>query len=239
MQITLVSLSFLAIVAAVAAGVVALAAAAARAAGRDPGRVAGRVAAAIAGWLAVTALATAAGIVRFDRGPARIVPLPLFAIAASIVVLRGATGRALIAAAPRVALMALHSFRVPVELVLWALYLRGELPVALTFEGANADVLAGLTAAPVALIAWGGGRRVPALAIAWHLACLALLANIVLRAIAAGPAVIGTLPFVWLPAFVVPVAAVAHVAGLWQARDALRAPAARDAQAPSASRSTR
>jgi hypothetical protein len=229
-----IQLAFLAVVVSVAAAIVVLAATAARRAGHDPVRVAFAVTVAIAAWLAVTAIATAAGVVRFDLGPQRLVPLPIFAIVSSIFILRGDRGRALLAAAPRVAVIALQSFRVPVELILWALFVRGAIPQALTFEGANVDVLAGLTAIPIALVA----RRRPDLAIAWHVAGLALLANIVIRAVAAAPAVIATVPFVWLPAFLVPVAAVGHVAGLMQAvaaRGATRVPA----QAPSASRSTR
>lgn len=93
----------------------------------------------------------------------------------------------------------------------------------MTFEGRNLDVLVGLTALPVGFAAWAGARRHPWLAVAWHLAGLALLANIVSMAIRAQPAVIPTVPMIWLPAFLVPIALLGHVAGIAQARAALRA----------------
>jgi len=217
-------LVFVVTVAGVAAGVIALAGAPERR----------RVALAVGAWLAGTAALAATGILVPGDGPPRLVALPWIAIIAGVVAIRSPRGRAAVAAAPPGAVMALLSFRVPVELILWGLYLAGSIPVQMTFEGRNVDVLVGLTAIPAAVAAWGSGRRRWRLAIAWHAAGLAALVNIVaiailsmpgpLRAFAAGPAntIVGQLPYIWLPAFLVPIAALGHVVGIDQALRARR-----------------
>lgn len=218
-----IAIAFGATVAGVAAAIVALVMVAARRSGRVPRRAALWVGGVIAGWLAATAVLAASGALAFDGGPPRALALPWLAVVAGLVALWRPAGRAFLASAPRAFVVGLQAFRVPVELVLWALFLDGAIPERMTFEGRNLDVLVGLTALPVGFAAWAGARRHPWLAVAWHLAGLALLANIVSMAIRAQPAVIPTVPMIWLPAFLVPIALLGHVAGIAQARAALRA----------------
>ncbi len=215
-----------ALVAAVLAAILALVRAAARRAGSCQTRATWIVGGGLAAWLAVTGTAAAAGVLRLDGGPPRAVLLPVVAVIGALLVLRGRAGRTLVGAAPRGAVIALQSFRLPVELLLWGLFLAGEIPIQMTFEGRNLDVLVGATAIPVALAAYGAGRRRHRLAIAWHAASIALLLNIVAIAVASTPGplriftdepanrIIGTFPFVWLPAFLVPAALVGHLVGL-------------------------
>jgi hypothetical protein len=207
----------------VAAAIVALVALAAKRAGRDPRRDALRVGGAIGVWLAATAALAASGAIAFDGGPPKALALPWIAIVAGVVALWRPAGRTFLASVPRPFVVGLQGFRVPVELVLWALFLDGAVPERMTFEGRNLDVLVGLTALPVGFAAWAGVRRRPWLALAWHVAGLALLANIVSMAIRAQPPVIPTVPYIWLPAFLVPIALLGHIAGIAQARAALRA----------------
>ena len=209
---------------AVLAAIVGIARTAARRAGVGVTRVTATVAAALAGWLTVTGGLAASGVLRLDGGPPRVLLLPIIAIAAAGTALRSSTGRLLVAAAPRGAVVALQSFRVAVELVLWRLYVAGAIPIQMTFEGRNLDIVVGLTAVPIALAA----RRYKRLALAWHVAGLLLLVNIVAIAIMSTPGplqvftaepanrIIGTFPFVWLPAVLVPVAALGHLVGLRQ-----------------------
>ncbi|WP_276482437.1 hypothetical protein [Paraflavitalea pollutisoli] len=122
----------------------------------------------------------------------------------------------------------LHVVRVPVELVLFWLYQHGQVPLLMTFEGSNPDILSGLTAPLIAWLAFRSGSPRRALLIAWNLLCLGLLLNIVIRAILSAPTPfqqwgfeqpnIGVLqlPFVWLPAFIVPVVLLSHLAALRQ-----------------------
>lgn len=217
-----IRIAFGLIVVGVAAAIVALVMLAAKRAGRDPRRDAAWVGGVIAAWLAATAALAASGVIAFDSGPPKALALPWIAVLGGAIALWRPPGRGFLAHVPRTHVIALQSFRVPVELVLWALFLEGVLPERMTFEGRNFDVLVGLTALPIGFAAWAGARR-PWLALAWHVASLGLLANIVSMAIRAQPPAIPTVPMIWLPAFLVPVALLGHVAGIAQARAALRA----------------
>lgn len=53
-------------------------------------------------------------------------------------------------AAPPAWLVGFQAFRMVMELILWLLYKGGAIPVQMTPEGLNFDVLAGLTAPAVA-----------------------------------------------------------------------------------------
>lgn len=122
----------------------------------------------------------------------------------------------------------LHVVRIPVELVLFWLYGAALVPKAMTFEGANFDILSGLTAPFVAWLAFRGGRTNRPLLIVWNAVALVLLFVIVGTAVAAFPSpmqqiafdqpnrAIIDFPFIWLPAIVVPVVFFAHLASLSQ-----------------------
>jgi hypothetical protein len=194
-----------------------------------------RVIGAITVWLAITGIAALAGILKIGSGPPRVVVCAFLAIITGVVASRTRAGRTIIERISPAALIALQTFRLFVELVLWRLAVAGELPVRMTFEGRNVDILVGITAIPVAFLAYGGGRRWPTLAFAWHALSLVALVNIVAIAILSAPGplqvftdqtpntIIGTFPFVWLPAFLVPVAFVSHVVGLSAAYNSARA----------------
>jgi hypothetical protein len=113
-------------------------------------------------------------------------------------------------------------FRVAVEIFLWQGHRAGFVPVQMTFEGRNLDILTGLTAPIVAFLASRG--RLPRTALlAWNLAGLALLINIVTVAILSTPTplrvfmeepantFVTTAPYIWLPAFLVPTAWLGHL----------------------------
>ncbi len=125
----------------------------------------------------------------------------------------------------------LHTVRIPVELVLWGLYLNGQVPKLMTFEGVNLDILSGLTAPLVAWIGFRDGQPRRALLIVWNLLALALLVNIVWHAVLSVPTPfqrygfdqpnVGVLyfPFILLPALIVPCVLTAHV---WSLRELFR-----------------
>lgn len=122
----------------------------------------------------------------------------------------------------------LHVVRIPVELVLFWLFQHGQVPQLMTFEGNNPDILSGISAPLIAWLAFRGGSNNRRLLIGWNLVCLMLLFNIVVRAILAAPTPfqlwgfeqpnVGVLyfPYIWLPAFIVPVVLLAHLAALRQ-----------------------
>lgn len=120
---------------------------------------------------------------------------------------------------PVALLVGLQVFRVFVEIALHELFLHRLIPRMLTFEGANFDILTGLSAP---LVAWlYATRRISATAVrVWNWAGIALLANVVLRFLLTFTGVfrteipnrgIGIFPFTFLPGFLVPLALCLHV----------------------------
>ncbi|MEM9260974.1 MAG: hypothetical protein AAGA62_15100 [Bacteroidota bacterium] len=124
-------------------------------------------------------------------------------------------------------LLLVHSVRVPVELVLYGLFLRSLIPEIMTFAGQNFDIMAGLTAP---LVWFFYAKLSPRARVVWHLMGILLLANIVVTALLAAPLPfqqiafdqpnLGVLqaPFNLLPAVVVPLVFAAHFTGLGQLR---------------------
>jgi len=123
-------------------------------------------------------------------------------------------------------LVGLQSFRVVVEIVLWALATQHRLSPLLTFEGRNFDILVGLTALPVAWLCFARRAWPPHVALGWNIAGIAILLNIVIHALLSAPTpfqalrteppttIIATLPYIWLPGFLVPLAFSLHAASL-------------------------
>jgi hypothetical protein len=122
-------------------------------------------------------------------------------------------------------LVALQSFRFFVELLLWRLFVLNELPIQMSFEGRNWDVLTGITAV---FIAYFIKRRSISrtVLIIWNLFGLGLLINIVSIAILSMPSpsrffmnepantIVTHFPVSFLPAFLVPLAYGLHFLSL-------------------------
>ncbi len=200
-------------------------------AGQSPGDARAltfRVGLGIGAWLGLLALVARSGaLANFEARPPRM----FFVLGGALALFTYATTRPVVArlleAAPRAWLVGLQSMRVPIELGLFGLYAAGRLPRHLTLEGRNFDVLVGLSA-PLVALALSRGRLGRRGLVAWHVASLALLVNIVGMAITTMPGplhlawpgvsntIIAEWPFVWLPGFLVPVALFGHVLSLRQ-----------------------
>jgi hypothetical protein len=122
----------------------------------------------------------------------------------------------------------LHIVRIPVELVLFWLFMHKAVPEIMTFEGRNFDILSGITA-PVVYFLYFIRHSISRKAfLIWNFACLALLINIVGTAILAAPSPIQQLafdqpnigvfhfPFIWLPCCIVPLVLLSHLASIRQ-----------------------
>jgi hypothetical protein len=122
----------------------------------------------------------------------------------------------------------IHVIRIPVELVLLLLFQNSLIPVEMTFEGRNFDILSGVSAPIVYFLAFRGGTINRPLVIGWNIVALALLTNIVTIAVLAFPSpfqMVGLnqpnvgvtyFPFIWLPAVIVPIVFFCHVVSLWK-----------------------
>lgn len=179
-------------------------------------------------WLLVQSALSLSG---FYTNTASMPPRLAFALGPPLLLLlsRLATvrGRAFLASLRLDVLTLLHVVRLPVELGLYGLFLHGAVPRIMTFAGGNWDILMGLSAP---LVYWLVRRRRlgrwPLLA--WNLLGLGLLAHIVVVAVLSAPSPVQRLafeqpnvallhfPFGWLPAVLVPLVLLAHVAALRQ-----------------------
>ena len=122
---------------------------------------------------------------------------------------------------PQQNLIRLQSFRIFVEILLWALYVINLAPVQMTFEGRNFDILAGLSAIIVAYLISKGSISKSGIAI-WNIVCLGLLINIIVIAILSLPTpfrifmneptntVVTEFPISFLPGLLVPLAYGLH-----------------------------
>ncbi len=186
------------------------------------------VAAALALWLGgVAALARSGVLEVWTARPPRLFLVPLTAFAVLLVLTRTATFRALLAATPPAWPLGLQTFRVGVELLLWALHLGGLVPVQMTFEGRNFDVVVGALA-PVIALAVAARRLGPRWVLAWNVGGLLMLVNVVGTALTSLPGPlhldwpgaplteIARWPMVWIPGFLVPLAVFLHVVSIRQ-----------------------
>lgn len=188
-----------------------------------PRRAATGLALGLAAWLGWVALLAASGML---ADTARRPPAVLYLAAPLgillLIVAATRLGRAAALAFPLPLLIGAQAFRIGVELLLHTLWKDGLVPRMLTFEGANLDILVGLTA-PLAAWAVTRGRPGMLAALGWNLAGLALLGNVVLRAVLTAPGPLnlivtevpnrlpGLFPYAWLPGFLAPLALVLHV----------------------------
>jgi hypothetical protein len=136
--------------------------------------------------------------------------------------------RKFLAKMPLKALTLIHVIRIPVELSLLWLFQNSLVPVEMTFEGRNFDIVSGITAPLVYFLAFRNGKVNRTLLILWNLAALALLTNIVTIAVLAFPSpfqavglnqpnvAVTYFPYVWLPSVIVPIVFFSHVASLWR-----------------------
>ncbi len=168
-------------------------------------------------WLALTAgLAHIGAFANFER----LTPLLMLYVFAAIVM---ATIVGTRTTAPLAVLIGFQAFRIPVEVFLHQGYAAGVVPVQMTWDGRNFDVLTGLAALPVAWLASKG--RLPRGALhAWNALGFALLVNIMAVSILSFPTplrqfwnepanvFVTRLPYVWLPTFLVPAAWFGHIA---------------------------
>ncbi|MVM35026.1 hypothetical protein GO755_33680 [Spirosoma sp. HMF4905] len=122
----------------------------------------------------------------------------------------------------------IHIIRIPVELVLFWLFVHKSIPEAMTFEGRNFDILSGLTAPLIYYFGFVKNKLSKSVIVAWNFACLALLINVVSAAILSLPdrfqqfgfeqpnTALGYFPFVLLPTCLVPLVIFSNLAAIRQ-----------------------
>ena len=125
-------------------------------------------------------------------------------------------------------LIYLQSFRILVEIAIWLLVRNGSLPVQMSFEGRNFDMLTGLLAFPVGYYCFVKKSWPPVAARLYNIAGLVLLLNIVAISTLSMPtplrvfhnqpdsSLLTMFPFIYLPGLLVPLAYTLHILSLRQ-----------------------
>jgi len=138
------------------------------------------------------------------------------------------TGKHFTDSLPLINLTYLNVVRIPVEIVLFWLFLYNAVPELMTFEGRNFDIIAGISSPVIAYFGITKGKLSRNTILIWNIICLGLLLNIIITSLFSAPAPfqklafdqpnIGVLffPFSWLPVFIVPVILFGHLASIRQ-----------------------
>ena len=118
------------------------------------------------------------------------------------------------------AIIGVQAFRFPLELVMHQAAISGLMPVQMSYSGRNFDILTGILAIPVALVALRSrpSRRI---IIAWNVVGTLLLVNILTIAVASTPVFaafgpdhlntwVADAPYIFLPTVLVPAAVFGH-----------------------------
>lgn len=153
------------------------------------------------GWMVFLAAWSYSGIAtRFELFPLNLAPV--FVIPAVAIILFTIKGTHVIKDLSLKTLTSLQVFRVFVEILIWGSFTQDLLPIELTFEGTNWDIVSGITAPIAALLLtkskWGLAT--------WNFICLALLINVVSTAMIVRPQTVAIFPFILLPGMLVPLA---------------------------------
>lgn len=176
------------------------------------------------GWISLISILSMQGFfLDFNRLPPRtllamLIPLPLV-----IGFVLSKTGSQILYHTPAHWLIFMQSFRIIVEVLIWIGFLRNLLPVQMSFEGSNVDILTGLLAIPAGYFIWKKPGLFPRIVYSFNVVGLVFLINIVIISILSMPSpirhfmnepssrVVGEFPFIFLPAVLVPIAYSLHI----------------------------
>jgi hypothetical protein len=181
-------------------------------------------------WLVIQAILTLSNFYNTDTNsfPPKFVILVFPALLTIVILFATKKGRNFIDSLPMIDLTYINTVRIPVELVLYWLFLNKAVPELMTFAGRNFDVLSGITAPIIAYFGLKQQKFGGKIILAWNFIALGLLLNIVINAILSAPfafqkfafdqpnIAVLNFPFSWLPAFVVPVVLFGHLASIRQ-----------------------
>jgi hypothetical protein len=162
------------------------------------------------------------GALEFGPLPPRLLLLVALCFAGTAALAFSPLGARLATRVPLAWLIGYQAFRVPVELLLHRGFREGFVPEQMTYLGANFDVASGAGALIVAFLVARGAAS-PRLVLAWNVAALALLANIVAIAVLSMPTPlrvfqnepanvwVARFPWIWLPTVLVQAAWLGHL----------------------------
>jgi hypothetical protein len=180
-------------------------------------------------WLAMQAAIGATDF--YTNGftkPPRFVLMVLPTVALMLFMFFSSKGKAFIENLDLQKLLLLHTIRIPVEMILYYLYVAKTIPQIMTFEGRNFDILAGITA-PIVFYLQQKSKENKRLLLGWNVVALVLVLNITVIAIFSAQTpfqqfgfdqpniAITHFPFNWLPSFLVPLVLFSHLVAIRRA----------------------
>ena len=152
-----------------------------------------------------------------------LIPLPFV-----LIFVFSKTGTKILQLIPAQWLVLMQSFRIFVEVLIWFAFLANKLPIQMSFEGRNFDVLTGILALPIGYLLIKKKTYSPKIIIVFNVVGLLLLLNILIIAVFSMPtsfqyftnepsaASIAQFPFILLPGVLVPIAYSFHIFSLRQ-----------------------
>ena len=179
-------------------------------------------------WMAFISILSLKGFFSdFSIFPPKLAIVLIVPLVTVLTVTFSKTTREILSHIPAQNIIRLQVFRVAVEILIWMLLIQNLLPMQMTFEGRNFDILAGLTG-PVVAYLYARKNLGKNAAIVWNILGLMLLFNIVGVALLSLPTpfrvftnepastIVARFPIVWLPGFLVPLAYGLHFLSLRQ-----------------------
>lgn len=180
-------------------------------------------------WLAVSAAIAFNGTLHdFTSTPPKLMLVIIPPVLAIIYLSSSERVNRMLEVIPQSWLVYIQSFRILVEAALWLLFIRNIIPVQMTFEGLNYDVLIGLSALLIGYYSLSAKKWPRIAAVLWNIAGLLMVTNIFIIALLSTPGplrqffnepantIVAYFPFVWLPAFIVPYAYLMHIISIKQ-----------------------
>lgn len=180
-------------------------------------------------WLAIQ---TPIGLSEFytvtDTTPPRFLLLALPPLLFIIGLFTTSKGRKYIDGLNTKTLTILHIIRIPVEVVLFWLFVNNAVPELMTFKGRNFDIISGLTAPIIYYFGFIKNQLDNKIILAWNIICLGLLINIVVNAVLSAPfpfqkfafdqpnIAVLYFPYNWLPSCIVPLVLLSHLVTIRQ-----------------------
>lgn len=156
--------------------------------------------------------------------PPKILILGIFPAALVIILILNLNdGKKFIDSLPIINITYINTIRIFVEIILYWLFLNKMIPKLMTFEGANLDILSGITAPFIAYYGFIRSKINNRVILIWNIVSLVLLINIVIIAFLSAPSPLQKIafdqpniailyfPFSWLPTFIVPVIILGHI----------------------------
>ena len=180
-------------------------------------------------WLvALGVLASSGFFADFSSLPPRMAFVPLLPLPIVLLLARSKVGKYLIYRVRPQWFIYLQSFRILVEIGLWALVRNGLLPVQLSFEGRNFDIVVGLLAIPVGYFSFVRKAWPSWVVLAYNIFGLLMLVNVVSIAFLSMPtplrrfhglpdaSLVAHFPLIYLPGVLVPLAYTLHIFSIRQ-----------------------